>query len=129
MDTKTDPQTAQRRHDGPPPCILCGMCARIALRRQEAHLCLWYQRYLRQEEAVDASSAVRRACLRDGNNFTWRIKGVGPVDTLDYVMRRTDWHLQRTATASAYTVGRAGLVVAIGALIISLASVVIHAMI
>jgi len=102
----------------PLPCSLCGLCAKTDT-EGHGYVCLWYDVYQSAADAVSSHGDLRAACIRDGNHFRFRLKGIRPTEMLEWRIRHTDWAAtRRYATIGAVT-GAVSLLVAIAALFAS----------
>lgn len=87
------------------PCRMCGFAAPVAGKGNWGAQCLYYDLYIKNEDLSDPQSSARTACLKDGNNFCFRIKGMTPYQLLQWRVQHTDWYLTRTALRLGAIVG------------------------
>lgn len=74
------------------PCSACGLCADIDLEHGPdiGKVCLFFDWTIHVDELDSGNSAPRRACIEQGNQFTWPVKGLTPVE-------RLKWHHEHNA--------------------------------
>jgi hypothetical protein len=102
------------------PCAICGLAPKIRLGDgQYGHYCLFYGARITPEESQDSNTGLRAHCIKDGNQFTWPIRGYSPKDLLVWRINHSDWYLKRTAMKVA-------AVVAILSLVLSAVGLWIH---
>jgi len=99
----------------PLPCSLCGFCAKTAT-DSHGYVCLWYGVYLALDDARSGRNDLRQACIRDGNHFIFRLKGVGPTEMLDYRMKHSDWARTRRLALLGGAIGVMSLVLSLAGL-------------
>jgi len=58
-----------------------------------------------QDEARTGKSDIRHECILDGNHFIFRLKGVTPVEMLDWKMKHDDWARTRRIAVLGAVVG------------------------
>lgn len=103
-----------RKPKRPTPCAICGMAAQTV--NTGGYVCVFYRVHISRDEAQAPDGDVRSACLRDGNHFQFRLRGIGPDAMLEMHMRRTDWAETRTLAKTGAWVAALSFLVAVVAL-------------
>lgn len=87
------------------PCRLCGFLAEVTASRNHGGHCVYYDVYVPKAAVDDHHSEIRLTCREDGENFRFRMRGISPIQLLEWKMRHSDWHLSRRAAQIGATVG------------------------
>jgi len=87
------------------PCRICGLAPQIRISAEHGQFCLYYGVRLANDETRDRDNALRQRCIKDGNHFTWPVKGMTAGQLLEWRRQHMDWHLRRVSLKWAMFVG------------------------
>ncbi|MHB8698662.1 MAG: hypothetical protein ACYC9J_11655 [Sulfuricaulis sp.] len=103
--------TSLEKRYHPLPCSMCGFAVPVVAKKgQYGSQCLYFDVYIPRDDLFDSQGAMRRACIRSGNQFRFRMKDMSPMDMLQWRMKHTDWYLKRTSVRIGAIVGVVSLV-------------------
>lgn len=94
----------------PLPCRICGLAPQIRISDEHGQFCLFYGVRVTQDEANDPLSPLRRRCIQDGNQFTWPVKDVSPLQLLEWRRMHSEWRLTTMSKRFGIWIGAATLV-------------------
>lgn len=103
------------------PCVLCAMRSGINVRDVDGSVCVWYNVYMSFDDAANKESSLRKACIRDGNNFVWRLRGMRPLEAFQLMKERTDWSMMRKSVSTSRIVSLISVGIAALSLVVTLA--------
>ena len=102
------------------PCALCGLCGTVDLSGDRTgRACLFYGVYIPGDDLSNPAADIRRQCLKDGDNFVWRVRGASPLEHFHVLKERLDWSQSRKASRVNMNVAVASLCVAVISLLVS----------
>lgn len=101
------------------PCRICGLAPNIRLSEEHGQYCLYYGVRITPEEAGNPQSILRRRCIEDGNLFVWPLRGLTPIQLLDWRRQQADWRLKRLSLKSAMIIGGISVLLTLAGLLIA----------
>lgn len=104
-------KTRLKRRYHPLPCSMCGFAVPVLSSKGEYGCqCIYFDIYIPKDDLVKSHGEMRRLCIRSGNNFRFRMKGMSPMDMLQWRVQHSDWYLTRTSVRIGAIVGVLSLV-------------------